>query len=565
MIKLKILLQFERQLLAATLLIYHILIWSSANTQMRFSLLFVLYGLFLIWQPLWSKEARFDRLPVFTLVLITAFAIFIVFISYFFTDESLIFFGLILSGSIGSRLLSQPGLRSFDLLALLILILEMATGVIPRAFPQVELPALFSEYMQTLILAPVLLSFFASNLGAKAQSRSQVDLMHGLLSSILIFTVLLGAIVINVLYGVDYIEGFLLTIFIVVTLTIGISWFWNPSIGYSGIGVLWNRYAMTIGGPFEAWINTLTTLIEEQYLTPGDYLQAACEHLVENDWLNAIQWNFPNNKVTAGEKTGARLEHTVSEDIRVELYFKSDPGAALEQHTILLIRMAYQFYLAKLGQEKMRAQEHFATIHHTGARLTHDIKNILQSIKVSLDILSLDHGSEKQQALLKTNLTQISLRLENTLGKLKAPALDTHIKLVGANEWMERLEQRYSSNPLIHFYRDIKNSSPLPVDLFDSVVDNLINNATRKPSTKKIEVRLHLDTDITILSVCDDGSPVEPDIEANLFNQPATSGSGMGVGLYQSAIMARAFNFEIELSQNDAGKVCFNLFQHLAE
>jgi hypothetical protein len=29
--------------------------------------------------------------------------------------------------------------------------------------------------------------------------------------------------------------------------------------------------------------------------------------------------------------------------------------------------------------------------------------------------------------------------------------------------------------------------------------------------------------------------------------------------------MAHAFNFELELSQNDPGRVCFNLFQHLAD
>jgi len=39
----------------------------------------------------------------------------------------------------------------------------------------------------------------------------------------------------------------------------------------------------------------------------------------------------------------------------------------------------------------------------------------------------------------------------------------------------------------------------------------------------------------------------------------------MGIGLYQASIMAHAFNFELELSQNEPGRVCFNLFQHLAE
>ena len=391
MLKVNWLLQFGQQLLASILLLYHGLIWVVDGQLLQFALTFILYGLFLLWQPLWSKETVVDKKRI-ALLAIVFFVI-----TYAFPNESLVFFGLILSGLIGSRLLSQTAFRSFDLLALLIIILEMAIGLVPATFEQIKLPALFADYMQTIILIPVLLFYFAPNPDHQKQGRSQVDLMHGLLAATLLFIVLLGGIVINLLYGVDYIDGLLLTVFIVSTLTIGISWFWNPGVGYSGIGVLWNRYAMTIGGPFESWINKLTTLIEERYLTPGEYLEAACENLVENEWLNAIEWHFDNFKVSAGEKTGTRLEHPLTKNLNVVLYFKADPGAALEQHTILLIRMAYQFYLAKLNQEKIRAQEHFETIHHTGARLTHDIKKILQSIKTSIDILAMDKNSQNSQ------------------------------------------------------------------------------------------------------------------------------------------------------------------------
>jgi sensor histidine kinase regulating citrate/malate metabolism len=130
---------------------------------------------------------------------------------------------------------------------------------------------------------------------------------------------------------------------------------------------------------------------------------------------------------------------------------------------------------------------------------------------------------------------------------------------------MDKLEQQHCSNTDISFDREINNSSPLPVDLFDSVVENLINNAIRKPSTAKVDVRLYFTSEIILLSVCDDGNPVERIIETSLFSQPVSSGSGMGIGLYQSTIMARTFNFELELSQNDEGKVCFNLFQHLQD
>ncbi|MDH3759915.1 MAG: HAMP domain-containing histidine kinase [Gammaproteobacteria bacterium] len=559
MIKVNSLLQFGQQILATILLLYHLLIWAVDEPLLRFGLSFVLYGLFLLWQPLWSKEARVNAAPVIVIALLFFL------ITYAFPNESLVFVGLILSGLIGSRLLGQTAFRSFDLLALLIITIEMAIGLIPDTFQQIRLPTLFENYMQTMILVPVLLFYFAPNPEHQKQGRSQVDLMHGLLAATLLFIVLLGGIVINLLYGVEYVDGLLLTVFIVATLTIGISWFWNPGIGYSGIGVLWNRYAMTIGGPFETWINTLTTLIEERYLTPNEYLEAACEHLVDNDWLNAIEWQFENFRINAGDKTGPWLEHQLDDKLTVKLYFKADPGTALEQHTILLIRMAYQFYLAKLNQEKMRAQEHFATIHHTGARLTHDIKNILQSIKTSLDILDMDEDSTQSQVLLQSNLKQIGNRLESTLNKLRAPKLNTQVNLVDCRQWMERIGKQHNANKRIHFHADIDNNITLPVDLFDSVAENLINNALKKSASTRVELRLLSDNEIILLSICDDGDAIGSEIENNLFAQPVSSGSGMGIGLYQSAIMAHAFQYELELSQNERGRVCFNLFQHQAE
>ena len=559
MIRVNSLLQFGQQILASILLLYHVLIWAVDDPLLKFALTFILYGLFLLWQPLWSKEARINKTQVGLVTVV------FVLLAYRFPNESLVFFGLILSGLIGSRLLGQTSFRSFDLLALLILTLEMAVGLIPTTFAQIELPTLFVKIMQTLILVPVLLFYLAPNPDRQKSGRSQVDLMHGLLAATLLGVVLLGGIVINLLYGVDYIDGLLLTVFIVATLTMGISWFWNPGVGHSGIGVLWNRYAMTIGGPFETWINTLTTLIEERYLTPNEFLEAACQQLVENDWLNAIQWNFKNFKIKAGNKTGPRLDHRLDGKTAVVLYFKADPGAALELHTILLIRMAYQFYLAKVNQEKMRAQEHFETIHHTGARLTHDIKNILQSIKTSIEILDMDEDTTQSQILLQSNLNQISARLESTLDKLRAPKLNTRVNLVDCHKWIKNIGKQHNANQRLQFHSDIENNITLPVDLFDSVADNLINNALKKPGATQIDVRLLSSKDIVVLSVCDNGAEIEPEIENSLFARPVSSGSGMGIGLYQSAIMAHAFGYELELSQNEESRVCFNLFQHLVE
>ena len=177
----------------------------------------------------------------------------------------------------------------------------------------------------------------------------------------------------------------------------------------------------------------------------------------------------------------------------------------------------------------------------------------------------MEHDTPEAQKLLQSNLRQVGDRLQSTLEKLRAPKLNTQISLVDCDKWVERIHKQHNTNARMFFDSDIENNLVLPVDLFDSVVENLINNALKKPSASRIEVRLMSSSDIILLSVCDDGEAIAADIESNLFAKPVSSGSGMGIGLYQSAIMAHAFNYELELSQNGEGRVCFNLFQHLSE
>ena len=557
----KSLLQFEQQILATLLLLLHSLIWIIKNPALHTSFTIVLYGLFLLWQPLWNKDK--------TLNLLTSVipAILLLLFSYFYPPEFLFFFSLLLSGLIGSRLFSYTTTRSFDLLALSILIIEMSVGVIPLTFDQILLPTQFVTFIQIIALILILIFFFAPVPDRSQQTRSQIDLMHGVLTTTLVFLVLLGGIVTSILYGVDYIEGLLLTVFIVSTLALGISWFWNPGIGYSGIGVLWNRYAMTIGGPFETWINTLTTLIEEPYISSNEFLQAACDNLVENEWLNAIHWQFETVAIQSGQKHGVSFKHSLAENLQVTIYFKSsNPGQALRQHTILLTRMAYQFYLSKKNQEKMRAEEHFETIHHTGARLTHDIKNILQSIKTSINIVQFkpDEDQPLPFKLLQQNLNQISDRLESTLEKLKAPELSTSFKLVSIEQWLNNFKS-INNQPAVKYLSDIKISHAIPPELFDSVVNNLLSNALSKTPTNSIIVDVISNQEMIVVTVCDDGKSMDLEVESKLFIQPVSSGQGMGIGLYQSAFMARTFNYELELANNQEGKVCFSLFQHLGD
>jgi len=57
----------------------------------------------------------------------------------------------------------------------------------------------------------------------------------------------------------------------------------------------------------------------------------------------------------------------------------------------------------------------------------------------------------------------------------------------------------------------------------------------------------------------DDGAPVPDSLAVQLFNSPVPSNSGLGVGMYQAAKFARQQGYEVALSENQSGKVCFRL------
>lgn len=550
-------LKYEQPIFGLILFTFHSLIWFIEPSFVHFTTNFILLGLFLLWQPIWDKEQN-------ALILKTLLpGLFFILLSYFYPYEALVLFGMITLGIFGSRILDKNSSRGFDLLAITILTVEICIGIIPKTFAHISIPPLFSSTIESLLLALILLFFFSTKLACLNTDRQNIDLLHGLLTSSLVALVLLGGIVINLLYSVDYVEAILLTLFFVVIFTLGVSWFWNPSVGFSGLGVLWNRYSLNIGSPFETWISTLTILIEETYLTPSEYLQSACDHLSENDWLMGLEWATSKHQIIAGQRSNFKVRQTIDANNYVDLYFKTDPGIALRQHTQLLIRMAHQFYLAKKNQDKIKTQEHFETIHHTGARLTHDIKNILQSIKTSLSIIHLEPNLEQNTSfkLLDQNLTQISTRLESTLNKLKTPQLDTQFNYIPLNKWLYKFTQELADNK-VEINSHLRFNPSIPAELLDSVLSNLLSNALRKPEVSSVVIQVRAEQDLLFISVCDDGCVVGEESLENLFKKPVSSGQGMGIGLYQSAIMANTFNFELDLINNKHGAVCFSLVQH---
>jgi C4-dicarboxylate-specific signal transduction histidine kinase len=105
------------------------------------------------------------------------------------------------------------------------------------------------------------------------------------------------------------------------------------------------------------------------------------------------------------------------------------------------------------------------------------------------------------------------------------------------------------------------------VELFDSVADNLIENALKK-STESVGLSVRVIFSAVgrgTLTVSDNGRAVSRSAAQDLFSAPVHSQTGFGVGLYQSSRLAADFGYTLSLATNEIGNVSFVLAsQHSA-
>ena len=62
-------------------------------------------------------------------------------------------------------------------------------------------------------------------------------------------------------------------------------------------------------------------------------------------------------------------------------------------HCKLLIQLISNLYIGKIKEKELTQQIHLQAIYETGARVTHDIKNLLQSLQAITSIINYDSGS----------------------------------------------------------------------------------------------------------------------------------------------------------------------------
>jgi signal transduction histidine kinase len=218
-----------------------------------------------------------------------------------------------------------------------------------------------------------------------------------------------------------------------------------------------------------------------------------------------------------------------------------------------------EFYAAKLREQKLRQASYLQAVHETGARLTHDVKNLLQSLNILVSVAGQD-DSPQSQALIRRQLPAIAQRLSTTLDKLQRPG-DEEAQQLPLLEWWESIARRYQGQNVEFVAASLDAELRVPKALFDSIAENLLQNAiAKRAADADIRIRVSiLCRNGPELRVHDSGRAVPPEMASQLLRVPVRSTGGLGIGLYQAARHAEKSGYVLTLSENRDGEVCFTL------
>jgi len=465
----------------------------------------------------------------------------------------LAFWVVIIAGLVGGKVYQHHAKwqRRCYLVMLLYLLALLAIAILPEIAPRREItPEIRQAAEYGLPLFFVLIGLFPAEPEA-AEGAQIIDFFYSVFLMLLLVVVILGSFTFMTLTRSTYLESLTYTVFLTAAAVLLVGLAWNPRAG-GGLGVFFIRYLFSIGLPVERWLQVLARVLHEES-RPERFLEQAIMALERLPSVAGVAWRAGGAEGERGERTAHVVEFAGGE-LALRIFSRYRLSPALQWHLHLLGQLLAEFYSAKLREEKLRETSYLQAVHETGARTTHDIKNLLQSLNVLCSVAAAEEAdSARLNALVRRQLPLVAQRLAQTLERLQRPQADADA-WVAAAPWWDALARQYQGEPIEFAPAALAAGARLPRALFDSVADNLIRNALAKP-----QIRIRVSIGEEGLRVCDSGSPVPPQIVAGLLRGPVASTSGLGIGLYQAARQAEASGYRLLLEKNQPGEVCFAL------
>ena len=585
----------EYKILALMLVCLHLAIWWDFSSALARSLMLAHFGLFLLWQPIWDRDRRLGviRSSFFVVAAVT----FVLSASWLLTS----FWTLLLTGLVAGRATRSDRARRVYLAAVALLVTELLVRCVPETAQLRALPEVVRQPFGYMLLAveaslwllPTSQSVkqhksvsnneepnWASQLSQSKSDRpellragnTEIDFIYALGVALLGLLLSLGTVTVHFVADTDYLNALVFTLLGIAAFLMAISWLWMPVAGFSGLGQLWDRYVENLGTPLELWLYQLQRDAAVDG-TADEFLRRALTRLSLLDWVVGVEYRRRRHNLTQDASDsqsfdrffrGERSSFSVSMRMGnsdVTVYAQRRVGPALSIHGTLILRLIRHFHAARLREQELTRRAHLEAIHETGARVTHDIKNLLQTLKAmsAATAQSKPEDAAELQALLQNQLPMLTQRLQLALDKLQAPAAEKS-RQTSVKSWWRDLKARYAGFD-IEFDERIEHDAEIPLDLFDTVAENLLDNARfKRLNEPAIHIQIIIQSTASRISliVRDDGSRIEADTAERLFESVVDSPSGLGIGLYQAHQLAQRHAYTLNLVENNKS-VAFEL------
>jgi signal transduction histidine kinase len=552
----------RRWIFLAFLTALHLVFLAGPTTPYGRLLFLSHIGIGLLWQPFVQSRRRLSFGGTALVVLSAALS------AYFLNWGLLAIWVMLLTGVVGGKVFLFPDARErlFHLTALGYLTTALLALILPASLATLRLgdPALAELVLYFAPVAFLLMAVLPVKQTAVDDRAEIVDYVYGVLIFLLLAVIVLGSVSFTLLFKASYFESLLVTLALVSSVLLLLGLIWNPRAGFAGLGSAVAQHVMSLGLPFEGWLESLAVLAKQEE-DPDHFLARACADFpLRLPGVVGGAWKTPTDAQQFGPQEGkySTFEHG---DLKLELVSRIHPSPTLLWHYDLAVRLLAEFYLGKCRAQKLLRLSYVEAIHETGARLTHDVKNLLQALD-TLCVAAEQEGatpSPRFNELLRRQLPEISTRLRNTLTKLSAPGQYVAAQSMPVGSWLTGLENRYPGD-----WVDFSMSGDLPTcsvpdaGLFSSVAENLLQNILDKRRSSlgiRAKVCLYCADGKVWLDVSDDGTAIPPGLVAGLFGQRVSSENGLGIGLFQSARLAEQGGLSLNLVENRDGCVRFRL------
>lgn len=544
----------RRWVLLAMLLALHAALVAQPGGDFQRLWLLVHFGLFLAWQPFYAGERELEVFSAVLLLAITAATL------YFVSGWMVITWMLLLLGILGGRVFTLQSARRnrFYLVAFSYLLSMLLLWGIPALVIGAQhVPAIVANFAQK-VLPLLLATLLVLPLPEEDQSAQVFDFFYAVLVFQLGVVLVLGSLVFMRYTHEGYMESVALTV-----MGFGVALFvfavlWNPTRGFGGLRTYFSAYLLSVGMPFELWMRRIAELSETEP-DARRFLDEALREIAALPWMRGGHWRSPDGEGDFGSP-GPHSTRFAYHGLELVFHTGIELSPALFLHMRLLAQVVGEFYEGKRRESALRRHAYLQAVHETGARLTHDVKNLLQSL-YALTSLAPREPADGYGGLLQRQLPELAKRLHATLEKLRSPEIATSELPQRALDWWTQVERRLADSE-IRLVGEIAADGHVPASLFDSFIENTLENARakrlREPAAA-ITITFRFGAEATELSVCDSGAAVPAPVAQRLMREPIERASGLGIGLFNLARQASQAGYVASLSENRDGAVCFTL------